>query len=243
MKNDDREDRIDEEKIGNDSGDIKVEGSQNRLVAFLDNFWYHYKIPVVIAFFFLVLVIVCTAQMCSNRAYDTHILYAGPTQFTSNEKDQIEKELMAYGRDYNQDGATLVSFVNYQVASEAEISASEGMISSTFVVSQKQSYDNYILTGDCSVVIVSGYLYENLKENDRLLPLSEFLGTVPSNAYDDYGVKLSDTALKDKIEAFKLIPNDTYICLLRPTIIGASSKTVYFDQMKELYERMILPKS
>ena len=231
--------RDDPEKEQNGEGDIKIEAPKSAFLVWLDNFWYHYKIPVVIIFFFAVLVIVCTAQMCSNRSYDTHILYAGPYQFTAKEKDAIEDDLSRYGKDINGDGAVLISLVNYQVASEEEIEASEGSISSSYSASQYQTYENYILTGDCSICLVSGYLYEGLKNHDRLIPLSDLLGKVPENAFDAFSVKLSDTDLRTRIKGWENLPEDTYLCVLRPGIIGASSKTSYFDAMREIYAQLI----
>ena len=232
MDNGHRPDRGEDEPL--EAGDIHL--SEDRRVSWIENFWYHYKIPTVIALFFLVVVVVCAVQMCSNRDYDGTVVYAGPYQFTANEKRTIETTLGdVLGIDINRDGAALYALVNYQVASKEEIESSEGSISSSYSSTQYSTYSNYLLTGDASICILSGYLYEQLRSNDRLLPLSDVSAQAAAKSEDGTGIRFRDTELYAQSKVLQSLPEDTYLCILRPYIVGQSSKADYFAAVKSAF--------
>ena len=72
----------------------KYEGSEivSPFMKKLDNFWYHYKWHSLIALFFVLVITVCSVQMCTREEYDIHILYAGP--------DDVKKTADAGLSDY-----------------------------------------------------------------------------------------------------------------------------------------------
>ena len=236
MDNEHRPNRETEEPM--EAGDIRLK--EDRPVSWIENFWYHYKIPTVIVLFFLVVVVICAFQMCSNRDYDGTVVYAGPYQFTANEKRDIENILSSVlEKDINRDGAALYALVNYQVASQEEIESSEGSIGSSYSSSQFSTYSNYLLTGDASICILSGYLYEQLRSNNRLLPLADVSAAAAQKSEDGTGIRFGSTKLYAQSKVLQNLPEDTYLCILRPTIVGRSSKTEYFSQIKEAFVKAV----
>ena len=218
----------------------EIRMGEDRPVSWIENFWYHYKIPTVIVLFFLVVVIVCSVQMCSNRDYDSAVIYAGPYQFTANEKRDIENDLaFVLENDINRDGAALYALVNYQVASQEEIESSEGSIVSSYSASQFSSYSNYLMTGEASICILSGYLYEQLRSNDRLLPLSAISAAAEEKSEDGFGIRFNQTHLFDRSKELQKLPKDTYLCILRPYIVGKSSHPDYFAWIKDAFAKAV----
>ena len=86
-------------------------------------------------------------------------------------------------------------------------------------------YSSAILkTGESSVLLLDPWLYEQLKNEDRLRPLSEVDASLAARTEDGYGVRLGDTALYQTFGVYQVLPEDTVICLMRPYVIGRSSK-------------------
>ena len=57
----------------------------------LDNFWYHYKWPVIIAAFFITISAVCISQMVSKEHYDMYIRYVGDQSITDTQYQDIKR--------------------------------------------------------------------------------------------------------------------------------------------------------
>lgn len=58
-----------------EDGGMKIE--KGRFGKWFENFWYHYKWHTIFTLFVIVVVTICTVQICSREKYDVHILYAG----------------------------------------------------------------------------------------------------------------------------------------------------------------------
>ena len=57
---------------------IKIE--KGRFGVWLENFWYHYKWHSIVTLFIILVVTICTVQMCKKEEYDVHFIYAGSEQ-------------------------------------------------------------------------------------------------------------------------------------------------------------------
>ena len=51
------------------------------------NYWYYYKWPVILAVFFVVVIVFCVVQSESREDADAYILFAGPKFFELGEKE------------------------------------------------------------------------------------------------------------------------------------------------------------
>ena len=47
-----------------------------KALKWLDNFWYHYKWPTIIAAFFIAVFAICIAQAVTRSEYDMYVRYA-----------------------------------------------------------------------------------------------------------------------------------------------------------------------
>ena len=76
-----------------------------KILKWLDNFWYHYKWHTIIGAVFAVFLAVCIGQMASKDKIDSYIMYAGPIALTAQEIEDIEGAFETVVRDYNGDGS------------------------------------------------------------------------------------------------------------------------------------------
>ena len=233
-----------EEKIENARIQVKSD-----FLLRVENFWYHYKWATIIGLFFLIVILICTLQMCGKEKEDINILYAGQIQLSTNEIASLESVIEAVmPEDFDGNGKKEAALVNYQILSKDEIEQIEAQTDSEGVAGYVDrsrtsgNYDNYydyIQTGDTSICMLSPWLYEDLKSRDRLMKLSDVLGYQPDGALDEYGIAVGDTGLYEAYGVMKKIPEDTVICILRPLVIGKSSKENMYAREKEMFAAVV----
>ena len=97
------------------SGDVDIV-ERSPLLKWLDNFWYHYKWTVIVVAFFVIVLIVCIAQMAVDPAYDINIGYSGSYGFSAAEAERMYNTLSgALPEDLNGDGAKYAGLIRYQI--------------------------------------------------------------------------------------------------------------------------------
>lgn len=216
---------------------------QSPVLKWLDNFWYHYKWPVIIVAFFIVVIVVCVLQQTGERDNDLNITYGGTYGFSLSEAEQMQQTLSgALVKDYNRDGTKYAGFVRFQIYSEEEIKAENdalnsaldealgkdpnrpatgGAINLAYNTEQARQLDQFVMTGESYIYICSPYVYETLKARGNVRLLKEVVGTLPSNALDDSAVLLKDTQWYASSEILQKLPEDTVICLLGKSLFSA----------------------
>ena len=236
---DQNKENIVDEKLDGDNVSVV---SKSKLLSKLDNFWYHYKWGVIIGAFFLVVLIVGLVQIFNRTATDAAVTFAGPAYISPNQCAEIETELgKIIPEDYTGDGNKTVKFSNYTIYYENDL---KGMDSSQIDLSQnttnKGNYDDYVSSGECSIYFVGVELYKNFVARERLQSISDLFGEdLPSGITEDgYGVRLGDLPIYE-LDAFKVMPADTYICLTKPYIYGESSKKDTYAEMMECYKAIV----
>lgn len=220
-----------------DATDVSI-ADKSPFFKWLDNFWYHYKWTFLIVVFFAVVVIICVVQMIGKTEPDNTLVLAGPIQLTNEQVAAINTDLTSLlDEDKNGDGQKVVNLLTFSVYSEDELNqanTSETDENGKFVTNVSSSYNSsvfneyteYTGSGDCSVYLVSEFLYDNLKgDGNRLRPLSELFGDeLPAGALSDgYGIRLGDTDLYKFFDSLKCLPEDTVICLMRPFALWGES--------------------
>ncbi len=231
--------------------DIRInEENKSELQKKLENFWFYHKIHVIVAVFIVMVLSVCIAQSCSKKNEDITVMYAGPHLFTPEEVEVVREELNAVmPSDFDGNGEKYTGIVTYRIMSEDEIKALEEeyknsddfvIVDKSFFSTQFQTYNQYMLTGECGVFLLSPYLYESLItiENNRLCKLSEVFETVPESAVGEYGIKLSETPLYKNSEVLSKLPEDTMLCLTKPFVFGKSSNEKYYQRMVSMFIAM-----
>lgn len=238
------------------SGEIAVQG---RFLKWLDNFWYHYKWTVIISAFFLVVFLVCFVQCLQTVETDIPVVFVGgyvqeegtdAYTWTSSERTAIEGILKnLFEKNSGQEGKQ-IGFLTYSVYTEEELRAKatdeDGNFSQYAFSSMKQTnlneldtFSDYRMTGECSVWFVSPYVYTEKKVSETAMPLSELFEDVPSSAYDDYAIRLGDTAFYRYYDVFQRMPADTLIVLSRGWVYGASSNAQTYENYQTLYRAIV----
>lgn len=215
----------------------------------LDNFWYHYKWITIGVAFFVIVALICMIQMCNKEENDLVVVYAGPTQLSTSEAQDVSNALEAMcPSDFDKSGKISVALSAYCVMSEQQIKDEEKQtdvngestyIDRNYYSQQYDTYYNYITTGESSILLLDPWLYQALAKGDRLVSLSEALGYTPDGAYGEYGIKLVDTKLYQKYGVMKKLPSDTVVCLLKPYVVGKSSKEKYYAREQEMFEAVV----
>lgn len=236
---DNNKENIVDEKLDGDSVSVS---SKSRLLSWLDNFWYHYKWVVIIGAFFLAVLIIGLVQIFNRTETDAAVTFAGPAYISPNQCAEIETELgKIIPEDYTGDGNKIVKFSNYTIYYESDL---EGKDKSEIDLSQnttnKSNYDDYVSSGECSIYFVGSELYKNFVTHERLQSMSDLFGEdLPSGITEDgYGARLGDLPIY-QLDAFKVMPEDTYICLTKPYIYGESSKADTYAEMIECFKAIV----
>ena len=226
---------------------ISVEKS--KFLRWLDNYWYHYKWVTIIVAFFLIVGVICTVQMCSREKEDITVVYAGRNSLSVNTTSDISRVLEAIApEDFDGDGNKNIVLTSYYIMSEQQIKELQQetdengdplYVDTNYNSKQFETYSNYIMTGESSVLFLDPWLYESLKSADRLAKVEDIVGYVPDSACGEYGVRLGDTALYDTYDVMKLMHEDTVICILRPYVAGNSSKEDYYARETAMFEALV----
>lgn len=220
--------RLDQKLDGNDIDFT----SQSKFLRWWDNYWYHYKWHTLIAGFFIFLVLFLGLGQLKSPKPDTVVTYCGPFSFTSAETEALRDTLgRIMPKDFDENGDKYTEIVRYQVYSEQEMEAEReqlgetGTINLSYNAKQLSDFNSFMSFGESSIYFLSEYMYDYVKANKGgvLKPLSDVLGEVPAGAYDEYAVRLKDTAFYQFEPALHVFPEDTLVCMTAPYQMGSSS--------------------
>ncbi len=216
----------------------------------LDNFWYHYKWTVIVVAFFVVVGVVCLVQMLTKPRYDTSIAIGCHYRMNSEEYADFEALMQKIcPEDFNKDGEIEINILIYQFYSEEEIAAAElayeaesdhFAINSQYNTNEYNNFNQYTMTGETSVYIVSPTLYERLLKNERLLPLSDLYGSdLPVGTREDgCGIDLKSTDLYTYNPAMQVLPDTAILCFHRSTVGGKSSDEAAYEEEKAFFRAL-----
>ncbi len=199
----------------------------------LDNVWYHYKWHIILVLFVLVTVTVCVAQCAGKEKSDALFVYAGDQILSGEEREALCGALgETLAKDYDRDGKKTVQLVTFTVRSDG---------SSADAV---RDLTNYLNTGECSVWLVSPYVYETAGLASRAVPLSETFGeNLPQGAVNEVAVLLQETVFYRQFEQTlgTIFPKEmpVYLLLGKPTVLGKAADEKQYERGKQLYLSMI----
>lgn len=192
-----------------------------------ENYWYHYKWPTILGLFALIIVLVCTLQMCNKEHYDNHVMYAGPQSPSKVQLTAMQTTLNSLAKDQDKDGSTNVSLERYWI----ETKDVDGLLAGN-VFANWESVQNEIQAGEATVCFVSPEVFKKLlsiqeKDDDgNVITLLVDLTGIYRNedeAYfkmsdhrSAYGVYLKELPFGD-LPGFSALPDDTVVCLRRPS--------------------------
>lgn len=217
-----------------------------------ENLWYHHKWTIIIVAFFLFVAIVCFAQCATTPHKDIYITFGGSYTMTGEEHQAVERVFDELSKNTFSENAPAVGVVSYPFYTEEELrtlftdpetgdfdGAAFNMAKGQNV-SRLDELSSYMMTGECSIWLVNTSVYEAQHMNEKLaVPLAETFGTTPDAAYDEYAIRLGDTAIYQYYEALQVLPADTLIVFTRSYFMGASSNEKTYEQFKALYRAIV----
>lgn len=204
---------------------------QSKFLRWLDNFWFHYKWQTV-AVLAVVILLAVTLPQCARGGGDSlTVTFAGGYAMTNDEKQGLRNVLMTAT-----DGS--VTLGQYSIFTEEEI-----IRNNTYTdpktgeekldlagkngdkghnVDQIKTLQNYVMTGDCGVWIVSPYVYDNWFDGKVQVVEKKRLGDLP--VYAAYG-------------AIRFLPEDCWVILTR-SVFGETSKDKNFEAVRAYYDSL-----
>ena len=102
-------------------------------------------------------------------------------------------------------------------------------------LSARGQFDNLIMIGEYVVLMIDKSLYDETVGTGAFCKLSDILGAVPENAYDDCGILLADLPICVE-NGFRQLPDDTVLCCRGKSYVNNFNKNV---QDEELYEAQV----
>ena len=240
---------FDESKL--DAIEIRLT-SENKFLSKLSNFWYYHKWKVLVIGFFAIIFAVGIFQMINKENVDEIAIIGVPADLSAEDNQKIDA-LLTPLMPKNADGSTKdLALYIYPIYSEDEMKAAnesetdaEGKfipkVLQSYNTSKIQEYDQFLTSGECSVMFVSEYLYERLVANGRVRPLSDTFGDkLPQGATKDgYGVRLGDTYFYEYFSDMQMLPEGTVVCILRQYVHGASSDDEKYAASVEFFKNIV----
>lgn len=194
-------------------GEIKL---RSPFIKKLDNYFYHYKWHTIIAAFLVIVLLVCTFQMCNKKNYDIEIMYAGPhiPSSSSSASGSALKSFTIDARDSFANAATKAGkkspSVNF-IYNWVDVGAPQ---------SNKNLYYDEIAAGNILIYLVSPDLFSAVYAEGGFMNIKELMPELPEDLYykegngtvNHHGVLLSKTTLGGK-NGLKDLPPDTILCI------------------------------
>ena len=241
---------FDESKL--EAAEIKLTSS-SPMASKLSNFWYYHKWKVIIGAFILVLVVVCIIQFATKEDADAAVVIAVPEILEAEQVEAIDRVLTSFlSSDVNGDGKKYIDVYNYSVYTEEEMEMANTSetdadgsyvtkVARQYATDQAKQYTSFLQTGSSSVVIVSEDLYAKLKSSETVRTLNSVFGEdLPKGAMEDgYGVRLGDTYLYEYFPELQVLPADSIVCLLKPYLVGESSKEKFYKEYQQLFVNIV----
>ena len=229
-----------EEKLS--GGEIAI---RHPVLLWFENLWYHHKWTIILVVFFLFVAIVCFAQCATTPSKDIYITFGGSHTMTSEELAAVERVFGDFSKQTFAENSPAVGVVSYPFYTEEELRAlytdpeTGDFNGSAFHMAKGENANrleelsSYMMTGDCAIWLVNTAVYEaQHMAGEHSVPLAESFGTAPAGAYDEYAIRLGDTAFYQYYEALQVLPADTLIVLTRGTVFTNQQA---YAQFKALY--------
>lgn len=203
----------------------------------LENFWYHYKWHSVVALFLVIVILVCTLQMCSQIEYDAYILYAGEYAFTRTSEDGdiptyvgTANAFKRVSEDISGDGEINVSLSDMLYMTDAQYAEyveKHGQEPDTkLLYEDMQRLGNLMVSSDYFVLFISPEVYEKFAyegDTPRFEKLEQYTKDgVEYEYYSEYAIKLASLDFYE-LAYINSLPEDTLVCFRRIGVFGNNS--------------------
>ena len=230
-------------------GDGGMRFEKGRFGKWLENFWYHYKWHTLISLFVIIVLTVCTVQICKRPEYDVHIVYAGSGEVRGSregndisEYEKICKSLNEAAEDFDGNGKLSSSLETIYLLSEKEILEKQESVQGT---TNEFNYDRtneddfrnrFYYSSDVYIFLISESIYREYQVTEQGISMFSPIRDLAKDGsgavfLDDSAVYLSSTEF-GKLPGLCDLPEDTLITL-RSVL---ASTTLNKDRTQEEYE-------
>lgn len=210
-------------------GDVSI---KSPFVTKLENFWYHYKWHSIISAFLVIVILICSLQMCTKTTYDVHILYAGAYKLekTSSDGDVSPymgtvSSLKRVSDDFDKNGSVDVNLLDLFVMTNEEISefyqneSNAGKeINEIQIRDNTETLDTTLLMSNYYVCFLSESLFLKYSAQHSGALFAEIAPyTNPNNNYEYASSKGIYIRSLDFYEMpyISALPDDTVVCIRR----------------------------
>ena len=190
----------------------------------------------ILAFF-----LICIAQCSAKVSPDAMVLYIANTGVSAQYQDKIEEsfsEIMQ--EDYNKDGAKKADLMEIPLV----IGSNDNVMN--YLTNQQEMWERFNLEtsmGSSVIYIIPEPIFLGMTDPegelpDILVPLEDALGYLPENAYNEYGIKLSEIPASYKTN-LRYFDKESIVCIraLREySMIGANDNKKYYDNNVEFFK-------
>lgn len=219
--------------------------SQSGFVRWIENFWYHYKWQTVLVVSVLLVLVIGFAQCGKNETTDATVTLAASYSLTEAQMDAVKGILeAALPQDFDGSGDKAVAVSTHLIHSEAELralntyldaegkeqfSATDYQIDKHHNTDRYKTLQNYVMTGESAIWLVSPYVYESLLYNE---------GDEGSNWVAE-AIPLKDTAIYQHYDALKALPEDLLLVLTVKPVIGTIADAEVYAQAEAYYNALV----
>ena len=229
-----------------DAREIAVK--KGKFLSWLDNYWYHYKWHTVVVAFVLTVCLFCFGQCVRRETGDVTVAYVGGYSMNTTQRNSFIQSLsILVPKAETEDETVTVLLSDYVVFSDEElrvmftdpetgdfaVSAYESMRQQC--VQNMRNFGDYVMTGECGLYFVRESVYKEQNLKTLAAPLSDYCDIMPECAYDEYAIRLSDTAFYRYYEAIQFLPEDTLVVLTKPYIYGSTSDENVYSQFEQIF--------
>ncbi|MBQ7314614.1 MAG: hypothetical protein IJW83_01200 [Clostridia bacterium] len=231
----------------------------------LDNFWYHYKWHTLITLFLVVVVTVCTLQMCNKQSYDVYVMYAGNVSISRTTDDgtdpmypTMQEAIGPFAEDRDGDGEVTVSLNTLYILSNKEIeeenrrreelSQTTGVaydeVNASYIKDNLAVFQSDVRYSDYYICILSKTMYAISRTSADGTPIYASLASYAEGTdlvlYADDAILLSSTPLSE-CAIFEDLPKDTVICLraLSEVSAGKARNREVYAAAEATFRRML----
>jgi len=226
---------------------------QNKILKWLDNYWYHYKWVTIITAFFVIVGLILVVQLVNKPKYDINFTCACSYRMNAAEYEAYEELVNKFlPEDYDGNGEKAVNIMVYEIfsekeyeeaKSEAEANSSEFFVNAKYNADELKNFSQYSMMGESYLFMVSEHLYQQLKAGERLMPVSELYEgqDMPQGVTEDgYGVLMGQTDFYQKNSAAQVLPEDMILCVLRKAEFKQGSTDVErYNHAIDLFHAMV----
>ena len=203
------------------------------MLKWLDNFWYHNKWKVIIALFFIVVVVICTVQLATRKKYDAQIIFVGNGGAIDGvEYNDILKTFEGITPDADGNGKINVNF-----SRETYLKSTDEM--SSALNSNITSFMATARLGDYFIFFIDPSLYDIYKESGMFVTLEDKIGEIPYEMkYDECAIRLDKCKFYD-MAGISAIQSDALIVLKEvPQTIG-TKKSAEMEALQSVHAEII----